>query len=54
LSQLFIEAVTQSILNLKTKNAKITLNNYVIHILYLLLFHLQLDEIIKKKTIQLG
>jgi len=44
LSQLYIEAVTQSRLNnLKTKNAKITLDNYIIHIIYLLLFHLQLD-----------
>jgi len=38
LSQLVIEAVTQSRLNLKTKTTKITLDNYIIHIIYLLLF----------------
>jgi len=44
LSQLFNEAdFTQSGLNLKTKNARITLDNYIIHIIYLLLLHLQLD-----------
>jgi len=41
LSQLLIEAVTQS--RVKAKNAKITLDNYSIHIINLLLFHLQLD-----------
>jgi len=41
LSQLFTEAVTKSRLNfkLKTKIRKITLVNYIIHIIYLLLFH---------------
>jgi len=47
LSQLFVEAVTQSRLNLKTINAKITLDSYTMHIFYLLLFHLQLDNIRK-------
>jgi len=32
LSQLFIEAFTQSRLDLKTKYAKIALDNYIIHI----------------------
>jgi len=41
LSQLFIEAVTQSTCNLKTKTTKITLDYYTMHTIYLLLFHLQ-------------
>jgi len=41
LSQLFIEAVTRCRLNLKTKLQKNTLvDNYIIHIIYLLPFHL--------------
>jgi len=39
LSQLFIEAVAESRLNLKTKTTKIILDNYIIHIIYLMLFH---------------
>jgi len=43
LSQLFIEAITQSRLNLKTKTKEITLDNCIIHVIYmyLLLFHLK-------------
>jgi len=41
LPQLFIEAVTLSRSNLKTKTTKTRLDNYIVHIIYLLLFHLQ-------------
>jgi len=41
---LFIEAVTQARLNLINKKMhKVKLDNYTIRIIYLLLFHLQLD-----------
>jgi len=41
LTQLFIEAVTLSKLNLKTKAKNITLDNHIIYIISLLLCHLQ-------------
>jgi len=43
LSQLFVEAVglAQSRLNLKTETTKFRLDNFIIHITYQLLCHLQ-------------
>jgi len=41
LSHLFNEAVTQFSSNLKTKTTKMSLDNYMIHIICLLFFHLQ-------------
>jgi len=40
LSQLLIKAEIQSRFKLKTTTAKVKLGNWIIHIVYLLLFHL--------------
>jgi len=43
LSQLFIEAVIQSRLNLKIKTTKIRLDNYIIHIMYYIIISVALS-----------